>query len=242
VKLIKETIPLPKTRGEVIASFSAALHKGGVQRIIVQLNEPISVERLVRVDDPAAMGADVPAELLEPEDPMMLVRNAPMEELSFSKDLPPFEYLFKAFYFLSQKNLKAKAILVRDMTTLREWLGVDQSFFNLYELFGVEVKQVRDLPKDSAILAAASSEETDVNAITLSIRLSLNVKPEEPEHAGDEANREEGPGVGTGGQTLRPADGAVGVPARGLNGAGQNGRPQGSNKGAAPKAGGGHRK
>jgi len=165
LKKLQETYPLPKTRREVVTAFERILNLGGVHRIVVELGAPIKVIRL------ANAGEDVPDELQD-DDLVSAARNAPMEEFVFSESILPTNYLFRAFHILSQRRLRARAVVVNNLTALREWLGVDKTF-DLVEVFGVATASHKEIPDGVLLLVAGPLDEPEL--VSFSLRLELNI-------------------------------------------------------------------
>ena len=161
LKRIQEVFELPDTRSGVVSKFERILESGGVQKITIELGHPIKVERLVKASDAPEV------EELQDDDWLNAVRNGELQELDpAGKD--PFVYLFQAFHLLSQKRLKARIILIHSAKELKEWMGLD-SFLDVRELFGVEVREHPDVPDQTAILISSNPDESDVP--TFSLRL-----------------------------------------------------------------------
>lgn len=165
LKKFQETFPLPKTRKEVVTAFERILNLGGVHKVVVELGSPIKVVRMGNA------GEDVPDELQD-EDLVSAARNAPMEEFVFSENLLPTNYLFRAFHLLSQRRLKARAMVVNSFPQFREWLGVDKAF-DLSEVFGVVATTHKEIPDGVLLLVAGPVDEEDL--VSFSLRLELNV-------------------------------------------------------------------
>lgn len=161
LKRIQEVFELPDTRSGVVSKFERILDSGGVQKVIIELGHPIKVERLVKASDAPEV------EELQDDDWLNSVRNGELQELDPSGS-EPFLYLFQAFHLLSQKRLKARIFLIHSTKELKEWLGLD-SFLDVRELYGVEVKEHPDVPDNTAILISANQDESDVP--TFSLRL-----------------------------------------------------------------------
>lgn len=174
LKKVQETYPLPKTRKEVVIAFERILNLGGVHRIIVELGAPIKVIRL------AEASPDVPDELQD-DDLVSAARNAPMEELVFSDTVSPTAYLFRAFHVLSQRRLRARAIIVNDLAALRGWLGVMDKMFDVTEVFGVGVSAHKEIPDGVLLLVAGPVDEPDL--VSFSLRLELEIGKSHEAHS-----------------------------------------------------------
>lgn len=165
LRKVQESYPLPKSRREVVTAFERILNLGGVHRIIVELGSPIKVTRLATATE------EVPEELQD-DDLVSAARNAPMEEFIFSENVLPTNYLFRAFHVLSQKRLKAGAVVVNNLSSLREWLGVDK-VFDVSQVFGVKTAAHKEIPDDVLLLVAGPVDEPDL--VSFSLRLELTV-------------------------------------------------------------------
>lgn len=165
---IQETFPLPKSRKEMVTAFEHILSLGGVQRVVVEFGAPIKVTRLVK---PPTESEEVPEELQD-DDVMSAARNAEMEDF-FIEGLVPTDYLLRAFFSLSGRKLKAKALLVNNLPALREWLGLAKGF-DVSEVFGVGTVTHKEIP-DGVLLLVASPVD-DVDLVAFSLRLEMEKK------------------------------------------------------------------
>lgn len=167
--LTTEERALPPTRKEIVSAFEGILAQGGVQRVVVEIGKPIKVSRYVQES------ADPPPSMRE-EELFDNARNSTMEEFAPEKSMSSFhDYLFKAFYIITQQKLRPRAFLVSNLSLLRTRLGVDK-LWNLGELFGVEVVKAEEIPPDVLLLTASQYGEEDV---VLSIRMLLSIPPGE---------------------------------------------------------------
>lgn len=150
---IQETFELPENRKGVVAKFESILDSGGVQKVTIELGHPIKVERLVKASD----SGDV--EELPDDDWMNAARNGELTELPPS-DKGPYAYLFQAFHLLSQRRLRARIIMVHGVSEVKSWLGLD-SFIDIRELFGVEVRSHPEVPDHTALVIASNPDDPD---------------------------------------------------------------------------------
>lgn len=172
LKPLREEYPLPDNRKGVLAAIESILGRGGVQRLLLELGNPIRVTRMVRPDE----APDV--QELPDDNLLVAARNAPMEEFVLSEKHTPFEYFFKAFYRLTQKRLTARAFVVNNIPTLKKWLQLDE-MFDLQELFGVEVIEDTDMPSDALLLVAIRPQESSAwLEVAMSLRLAMNLPTE----------------------------------------------------------------
>lgn len=162
-KLIHEEYAAPPGRKELIAAIERIISGGGVQRLVIQYGQPLRISRRVRADLP---GEAILEDMVD-DDLMSAVRNAEMEDVTYSEELTPFEYLFRAFSVLSRKRLIPKAILVPQTAQLRKWLQVDV----LDGLYGVDIFQHKEMPDETLLIVGAKADEPDI--VVSSLRLEM---------------------------------------------------------------------
>ncbi len=162
-KLVREEFPLPRGRSPLIAAVERILSGGGVQKLVIEMGKPIKVLRRVRAELP---GEEAPEELYE-DDMMAAVMNTEIQDFIFTEQLSPYEYLFRAFGSLSRKHLIPRCIL-GNLNQLKTWLHVDE----LTEIYGVEIRQHKEIPDGVMLLVGAKADEPDI--IVHSLRLDMN--------------------------------------------------------------------
>lgn len=204
LKRIRETFDRPKDRDDLIASISRILSLGKVQKLVVEVNQPIRAERLVPQDQ------EVPEDMKDLEeghdDWMNIVRNGKLEDFP-NRGMSSFQYLFNIFNLVAQKRLKPKIILVHALGEVRSWLELG-AFVELTSLFGVEIATHPQVPDDTATLITEDPDDADAEVYCM--RLVFD-KPKEKPH-GTEAGRKEGAGERNRGQGNGRAPGKVGQP------------------------------
>lgn len=178
-KIQKELVPLSKDRKEVIKSVGELLEAGKVQKLIIQVGEPIRVERLV----PRDLNDDVPVELAE-DDYASAARNGVVEELQIPDSVMALEALFYAFDRLTMLKAKGVAILLNRPKCLEDWFGWGhgtklQGASIANNVFGVPVRYSPQIPEDSAVLAGSSESDDPFMLVTHSIRIPINLQKEE---------------------------------------------------------------
>lgn len=161
-RLIHETYPLPRNRKDLIIAVEKILELGKVQKLVVEVGQPIKYSRI------SSENSGVPEEARE-KDLFSNIRQAEMIDLSGEKDVPFLSMLFKAFSALSARRLKPALLAVSNTKALRTSLGVDV-LFDLSSVFGVPVSVLGDIPGD-VILLCGTREDDD--QISLSLRLLL---------------------------------------------------------------------
>jgi hypothetical protein len=171
-KLIREDFPLPPGgRPALLAAIERVISGGGVQKLTIELGQPIKVLRRVRADSP---GEELPEELYE-DDMMAAVMNAELDDIPIVQGVQPLEYLREAFTHFQQDKCVPKAVLVNRHQLLKAWLEV-RSPGPITWLFGVEVFTHKQVPDDVLILVGAKADEPDV--IAHSYRLEMNIPKE----------------------------------------------------------------
>lgn len=172
-RLVRESYPLPPTRPQVVEQISSVLDKGMVQRLLVQVRQPIQVVRLVKESeaDPEAEGMDL--------DIFQQARNAEMVDFP-PRGLTAYETLFFAFRTLGKKDLVPLAVLVRDPEMLVAWLGLSLDADEVKDVFGVPIRvfvgSEDDFPDDVLLLTAATKDEPD--SVFMSLRLAMDLPKE----------------------------------------------------------------
>lgn len=167
-RLSRELYPLPPTRKEILSFIEEILEGGLVQRLVIQVDEPVRVERLrpIRQDDPVDP-ADIPE-----DDFLSAARNGVLEDLQFTPDLDPFLAVHAAFSDLSKKGAAPVALIVADRGRFSEWLGVDDDGF----VFGVRVRPTAQMPEDAFLLCGTTNPEDPFTLVTHSIRVTMNLE------------------------------------------------------------------
>lgn len=170
-RLLKEEYPLPATRREVVAAVETILNAGMVQKLVVEVTQPIKVFRLVHKDElQSSPPQDLPA-----DDLWGRVRNGRMEELATLKTWGAFQVLFEAFATVTHFKMKPARIFVPSLGQLREWLGIDKTV-PLSQLYCVDIEVAKGMPQDCCILAAVSYDEANSDALGLRIPIDLPKK------------------------------------------------------------------
>lgn len=159
----------PRTQiGKIVQEI---IDEGGIQKILLQVGQPILVERLVAQGSvEAAINEELEAvPQIEREDIYYAVRNSDMEELRDSEKFPALESLFRAFVLISHRRLRPMAFLVHSTDVIRAWMKLDQ-LFGLEELFGVPLIVAPAVPEGTVLLASGSEEQ-----VKFTVRISAGV-------------------------------------------------------------------
>ena len=165
--LSRMEVALPPNRREIVATVERLLNEGGVQKLVVEVNRPIQVTRLVDAS------TSLPPEETPPDDFWGLVRNGRMEELKAGTELDPYRLLFTAFQSISLRKLKSKVLFIHSFAQLRSWLRVDANY-PVDQVFGVDTAPNSDIPEDAVILAGTSYDELDATN-TIGIRIPVDM-------------------------------------------------------------------
>jgi len=172
-KIQKEMVPLPKDRKEVVKSIGDLLDAGKVQKLVVQVGEPIRVERLV----PRDPNDDSPVELAE-DDYVSAARNGLLEELEIGDDVYALEALFQAFSVLSGHGARAVTIIFHSQVEMASWLGFDGPARNVREIFGATIRFSPEIPDDTALLAGNADQDDPFIIVTHSVKIPINIQKE----------------------------------------------------------------
>lgn len=175
---IAEEFPMPKTRREVITAFERILNLGQVEKVVCIAGKPFKVYRRVQR---APEDLDIPEEMID-ADLMNATRNAVMEPFhvdSSDSDKALHAATGQLFYAVSNlygRGLVPRALILKNTDALAEWLGLK---FDQRSLFGIDLVFHSDVPRDAALLVASKSASPE--DIECSLRLELNIKPENPD-------------------------------------------------------------
>lgn len=166
-RLVQSSYPLPTTRKGIISAVESILDMGGVQKLTVQVGQPIKFDRLVTEFE------DGPPQEFQDDDILAAVRNAEMDELDVPDSMGAFESLFRAFHLVSGRRFDPYLLIVKDFTTLRQWLNVDQ-LFDVTEVFGVRTVSSKQVPEGSMLLVSVRPESDNQISYTVRIPVSLS--------------------------------------------------------------------
>lgn len=168
LKRIQQTFPLPNSRTEIVSKISNILETGGVQKVVVELGQPIKVDRLV----PAAANIEEPVELRD-DDWMSAIRNGELVDAPESSDVG--KYVFQSFFLLSQKSAKARILMVHRKSELRSWLKLDP-MLDIHSFFGVEVQESQHVPENTAVLVGVDPDDDLVPVVAVRLVFDARVK------------------------------------------------------------------
>jgi len=166
--LAREEYPLPKTRKEVLVAIETILQAGGVQELLVRIDQPILVKRLVV---PTGMENEEEEEASpEAEDLYAKARNARIETLKIPEAWSPFETIFQAFAAAKRGKLVPKVFMSGSHARLRDWFGFDTDG-DVSSLCGVECVEHLELPAETLLLLEASP--LDPEGVAASLRMEI---------------------------------------------------------------------
>jgi hypothetical protein len=168
-----EVHPLPNTRKEIVARIETLLSAGGVQRLIIEVGQPIKLYRLVPKDETLVAPPETAA-----DDLWSRLHNGQIEEESSVLD-PDYGNGYAALYFAFQKaeqrGMRPAALFVSTIQTLRQWLRLERSA-DVRRVFGMDVVPKADLPNDAAVLAAVSYDELNTDVYGVRVAMDLPKK------------------------------------------------------------------
>jgi hypothetical protein len=168
---IRHQIPLPEGRDNVVKEFARILSLGRVQRVVLEIGEPILYEQL-QPGDPTVETVDL--EKIEADDLFNEVRNTELIDFKQRGESGFFETLFLAFSFLSVRELVPKAILCSNWFLLRQMLGLDAGQEPVEQIFGVRTHTQPEVPEDVIVFVAC--DPTQPHLVALSLRIPLEIE------------------------------------------------------------------
>lgn len=175
---VREQRPLPDRRELILAEVGRILGLGLVQKLTVEVGQPIFFERFVHVD--GEISADM--EEVESLDLYGAARNA--EIIDFPSDFPtPFETLFRAFHELSDRKLVPKAFLGSNWSVVRRWLKLKEHD-DVGSIFGIPTYSytVEQVPGDILMLVASDFSDADEVKLTIRIPIDFPAPPSGRKH------------------------------------------------------------
>lgn len=161
LKVVKEEYPLPGNRKEVLIACENILKKNGVKKLVIELGQPIRVERYVKYD---AVG---PSQEIIEDDLYFAVRNADIEVYVPGGPDEPIDGLRAMFYLFNKarsRGLVPKAILVNNYEAFYKWLDIRD--IKAESAFGVDIAFHKEVPEDVLLFVCSKSDEPDVIAVT----------------------------------------------------------------------------
>jgi hypothetical protein len=170
---VKESTPLPPKRELIIEEMNRILGMGLVQKLTVEVGQPIVYERLVKMDE-----ADPNMEVVEKQDLYGAVRNAEIVDFREADDFRgrgPFGVVFFALQDLLSRGAVPTAFLSSNLPLVWAWMGLplDTHFSHLFAVpvFSYPDKQL--LPDDALLLIGGDVLDPDTVKVTLRIAIDL---------------------------------------------------------------------
>jgi hypothetical protein len=166
--LVRDSVPLPKSRTDKVEAFRQILSLGGVQKIVLEVGKPISFYRLVSEEQ----NAEIPP--ANTFDPIELVRIGEIEEAVYMNDKNgsdvPMTILFKAFNQVVTHGAVPGFFVASSPKVLSKWLY--NYLLPKDMLFGLPIRKSHTIPDDAVFLAGVSTEDPDV--VIYSVRIPLD--------------------------------------------------------------------
>lgn len=158
--LVKETFPLPSERKEIVTRIGEILAKGGVQKVVLSVGNPIRVDRFVSSDTVGPQPDIVPY-----EDLWMEVRNSTLLEFGKHSHLSEMANLYMAWQMVTDQECKVEAIFCPPKMDIKGWLGLPIKD----SLFGASIQYNMEIPEGAVILVGVNSQ------ITIGVRLPVDM-------------------------------------------------------------------
>lgn len=169
LKLISEEHDLPPERKQVVSFIGKLLEQGGVQRLTLQVGQPIRLSRYVK-----ANSLD-PIKDLAQDDLYEAIRLSAIEETPVHEGANPYQVLFDLFGSISHRGKVPKAFLVNSIDRFKSWLGRDPSHL-IKEAYGVPIETNAEVPDDVCLMACADPDDTEIVTFTLKFNMEVPVK------------------------------------------------------------------
>lgn len=174
-----EVHPLPNSRKEIVARIETLLSAGGVQRLTIEVGQPIKLYRLVPKDETLVSPPEAAA-----DDLWSRLHNGSIEEETTAVLAPDYGNGYAAIFFAFQRaearGMKPVALFVPSLPVLRLWLRLDQGS-DIRRVFGMDVHPQADLPRDAVVLAAVSYDELSTEVYGVRVAVDLPKKGQKHE-------------------------------------------------------------
>lgn len=165
---VREEAPLPAKRDLIITEIDRILGLGLVQKLVVEVGQPIHFERLVKSD-----GIDPDLTVVETGDLFAAMRNSDIVDFVQEFQVTDnYGMLFQAFRQLEEAGAAPKALLLNQYGLFRQWLRLPATF-NLSVVFGVKTYLHEDIPDD--VLVLVGCDKNDQEQVTTSIRIPMDI-------------------------------------------------------------------
>jgi hypothetical protein len=167
-KMVQE-VPLPTGgRAALVETFRKILEMGLVQRVVVSVDAPIEVTRLVpltQVVGPDELDSEVPTDAYD------IVLSSKVEDLAaqYPNVKSPWATLFFAFEVLTSRELRPQMVIVRSQAEFFSWLTLAPR----QQAFGCDVVEHHQVPAGTALLAG---KDPETGAIAHTVRFAMDPK------------------------------------------------------------------
>lgn len=162
--LVKEQYDLPSSHPLIAAEVERILGLGLIQKLVLEVGEPIRVFRFVKRDP-----NEPPLEEIELKDLYNAARNTNMENFHFSGD--PMRTIFEALAFMRRGEAIPKAFLCNNYNAVRRWLELPYNFY-VQHIFEVALFEEAEIPEDSLLLIGRDPADEEV--VTISYRIAMD--------------------------------------------------------------------
>ena len=158
-------VPAKPSREDYIRAAERAAARGGAQRIIIEVNKPVYVERVVEV-------SQAPKE--DAVDLFTALRNAHIDELIIKKEQTWKQGLLDSLHQVARRSCFPRYLLCTDI----KWFTQNIAFplvlvNNIYYLFGfIQVLVERRLEEGVVVLVANKSPLDRATDVSFSLKLT----------------------------------------------------------------------
>jgi hypothetical protein len=170
---VRETSPLPAKRDLIVAEVNRILTLGLVQKLVVEVEQPIVYERLVKPED-----AGPEMETVQQMDLYGAIRNNELVEFREADEFRgrgPFGIMFFAFQELAKRGAVPLAFVSSNWSLVRAWLGLSSTYAitTIYGVNAITYGDVQQLPEDCLLLVGGDAVDSDVVKVTFKISIDL---------------------------------------------------------------------
>jgi hypothetical protein len=173
-----EKYPLPSTVDGICSLVREILGPGLVQRIEIDINNPVRVIRALDTKETDLEEVDIDLE--------GALRNVAMIEYT-SEDASPFQIVYDMMVLVEQEKLNAVCWATgASEAFLCDWfeLGPRGMPSNMRRLLGLPIHTLNTLPEDTLILCASPYPSAEASEISLAIKTAIEIR--RPKHVDEQ--------------------------------------------------------
>lgn len=168
-KIVTIQTEMPGDIDGILDTIRRIILLGGVQRIVLDKEEPISYQRYIDSDEEVQPSESTSsfAELTL----LDIIRNIPMEEFECESSDSPYERVFRMFFQLAEDNWVVTHLLLGGSTKFWKWLNIGTAQKKrLVQFLGAHIETDKTLPDNVFILCGSRSRNASISEVCLTLK------------------------------------------------------------------------